>query len=190
MTLPGLTLSNAAGLRLSRLVVALLVCASLSGCVRRRMTINSNPPGALVYVDDYEIGRTPISTNFLYYGDRKIRLVKDGYETLTIMQPIKAPWYQWPVIDFFAENVVPGEIRDTRTLNYQMTPQMTVPAEQLLSRAESLRRGQYPAGFASPSQPTTAVRVNPGQTATPEPVPSPSPIGGQPTYALPPSGGR
>jgi len=188
MSLPGFSPSTNAGTRLARAVVVLLVCSLLSGCVRRRMTINSNPPGALVYVDDYEIGQTPISTNFTYYGDRKIRLVKDGYETLTVMQPIPAPWYQWPVIDFFSENVVPGEIRDTRVLNYQMTPQMTVPAEQLLSRAESLRRGRYPAGFESPSEPTTSVRVNPGQPAMAEPIPTPPPIGGQPTHPLPPSG--
>ena len=47
--------------------------------------------GALVYVDDYEVGITPISTSFLYYGQRRIRLVKDGYETLTVMQPIPPP---------------------------------------------------------------------------------------------------
>ena len=57
------------------------------------MTIRSNPPGALVYVDDYEVGITPISTSFIYYGQRRIRLVKDGYETLTVMQPIPPPWY-------------------------------------------------------------------------------------------------
>ena len=56
------------------------------------MTIRSNPPGALVYVDDYTIGVTPVSTSFIYYGTRKIRLVKDGYETLTVMQPISPPW--------------------------------------------------------------------------------------------------
>ncbi|MEI6037860.1 MAG: PEGA domain-containing protein, partial [Planctomycetota bacterium] len=44
-----------------------LLCAS-TGCVQRRMTIRSNPPGALVYVDDYQIGATPVSTDFIYYG--------------------------------------------------------------------------------------------------------------------------
>ena len=189
MLLPGCSPSTVAGKRLARAVVALLVCVLLGGCVRRRMTIRSNPPGALVYIDDYEIGTTPISTNFTYYGDRKIRLVKDGFETLTVLQPVPPPWYQYPVIDFFAENVVPGEIRDTRVLDFQMTPQMMVPAEQLLFRAEDLRRGGYPAGFAAPSQPTTAVRINSGQPTTPEPIPAPSPIGGQPTYPLPPGGG-
>ena len=33
------------------------MCSSdLPGCVRRRLTIRSSPPGALVYIDDQEIG--------------------------------------------------------------------------------------------------------------------------------------
>ncbi|NCY03200.1 MAG: PEGA domain-containing protein [Planctomycetia bacterium] len=80
------------------LVAVLLVAAT--GCVQRRMTIRSNPPGALVYVDDYQIGTTPVSTDFIYYGTRKIRLVKDGYETLTVRQPFPIPWYEvFPLTD-------------------------------------------------------------------------------------------
>src|ERR1700690_4113146 len=67
-------------------LAAIVLSLGTSGCVQRRMTIRSNPPGALVYVDDYEIGTTPVSASFTYYGTRKIRLVKDGYETLTVMQ--------------------------------------------------------------------------------------------------------
>ena len=110
-----------------------------AGCVQRRMMIRSNPPGALVYVDDYEIGTTPVSHNFTYYGTRKIRLVKDGYETLTLMQPIPTPWYEIPPLDFCLENLVPGELRDHRTLDYQLRPQMVVPPDELLGRAEALR---------------------------------------------------
>jgi hypothetical protein len=42
--------------------VGLLTLLAVAGCVQRRMTIRSNPPGALVYVDDYQIGTTPVST--------------------------------------------------------------------------------------------------------------------------------
>ncbi|MHB1037020.1 MAG: PEGA domain-containing protein [Pirellulales bacterium] len=117
------------------------ITASQAGCVQRRLTIRSSPPGALVYVDDHEIGTTPVSTSFLYYGTRKIRLVKDGYETLTVMQQIAMPWYQVPPVDFVSENLVPGEIRDQRTLDFALTPQRIVPAEELRQRAEILRRG-------------------------------------------------
>jgi len=131
--------------------VLVVITLCLVGCVRRRMTIRSNPPGALVYVDDYEIGTTPVSVNFTNYGTRKIRLVKDGYETPTVMQPISPPWYEIPPLDFISENLIPGELRDQRMLCYQLRPQIVVPREQLLARAEDLRaRGQVPAAMAPP----------------------------------------
>jgi hypothetical protein len=102
--------------------------------------VRSNPPGATVYVDGYEIGTTPIATDFIYYGTRQIKLVKDGYETLTVAQPVPAPWYEYPGLDFVSENVVPGNLRDTRTLSYQLSPQLMMPVDQLRARAEQLRQ--------------------------------------------------
>lgn len=174
-------------------LLALLLAASQSGCVQRRMIVRTNPPGALLYVDDYPIGTTPVAVNFTYYGTRKIRIVKDGFETLTVMQPIPAPWYEYPVLDFFSENFVPGQIRDQRVLDYQLKPQMVVPTEQLLARAEELRRGVHaaaaPGAVAQPA--TGAVR---GPAAVPPPsgfetVPTPEGVGGQPVHTLPPPGG-
>ncbi len=107
-----------------------------------------------MYVDDYQIGTTPVSTSFTYYGTRKIRLVLSGYETKTILQPVPTPWYEYPGLDFVTENLVPGEIRDERVVEYQLTPQVIVPSQQLLGRAENLRHGaaapQAPLPPASP----------------------------------------
>jgi hypothetical protein len=116
-----------------------VACAFGNGCVQRRLTIRSNPPGATVYVDDHQIGTTPVSTEFTYYGTRRIKLIRDGYETLTTFQAIKAPWYQIPGIDFFAENMVGREIRDERILDFTMKPQKMVPASELMARANNLR---------------------------------------------------
>ena len=131
------------------------------GCVRRRMTIRSNPPGAMVYVDDQQIGTTPVSTSFTYYGTRKIKLVKDQYETMTTYTRIGAPWYQIPPFDFFAENVIGREIRDERILDFQLQPQRVVPTQELLGRAEGLRNAQRQGVFVTP--PTT----NPGAAFQP-----------------------
>jgi hypothetical protein len=177
----------------------LLLCGLSTGCVQRRMTVRTNPPGALLYVDDYEIGTTPVSLPFTYYGTRKFRLVKDGCETLTEMRAIPPPWYQIVPIDFFAENCVPGQIHDQRTLDFQLRPQAVVPTEQLLSRAEQLRRGVHatagvvapPAGAAGgppaggiggPAPPGPAGFAPPGA----EVVPAPAGVGGQPVRPLPP----
>jgi hypothetical protein len=162
-------------------LLGLLLCTCQSGCVERRMTVRSNPPGALLYVDDYPVGETPISTNFTYYGTRKIRLVKDGYETLTVMQSIPTPWYEYVPLDFVAENFVPGQIRDQHCLDFQLKPQMVVPPEQLLSRAEELRRGVHA---------TAGISAVPGPVGNPpsgaEVIPAPQGVGGQPVRPLPP----
>lgn len=123
--------------------LCLAVCALIlsTGCVQRRLIVRSNPPGALVYVDNNEIGMTPVSVDFTYYGARQIRLVKDGYETLKDQVRISPPWYQYVPIDFVVENLVPLEIDDHRHLTYQLEPQLVTPNDQLLNRAEELRRG-------------------------------------------------
>ena len=64
----------------------------------------------MVFVDNQQIGTTPCSVDFTYYGTREIRLVKPGFETLTVNQPIPTPWYQIPPIDFVSENLVPTQI--------------------------------------------------------------------------------
>ena len=122
-------------------VIFLLLLAALacSGCVRRRLTVRSNPPGALVYVDDHQIGATPVSTGFTYYGTRKLKLIKDGYETVTTDQRIDTPWYEIPPLDFIAENLIFREIRDERVLDFTLKPQRIVPTQEVLTRAENLR---------------------------------------------------
>lgn len=109
------------------------------GCVRRRMTIRSNPSGALAFVDDQEIGVTPVSIPFTYYGTRKVQLFRDGYETLTVKQPFPAPWYEIPPLDFFFENLWPFEKRDERIVDFDLPPEQVVPNEKVIERAEMLR---------------------------------------------------
>ncbi|MFM8378063.1 MAG: PEGA domain-containing protein [Planctomycetia bacterium] len=149
-----------------RCAVALLAALAAAGCVQRRMTIRSNPPGALVYVDDYQIGTTPVSTDFVYYGTRKIRLVKDGYETLTVRQPFPLPWYQVFPLDFVTENIWPGEIRDERVVDLAMSPLTATPAEEVVARAEQARAS---AG-SLPAPPPVAPQV-----VVPQPIPAPPP---------------
>lgn len=122
-----------------------LAVASLAGCVERRMTIRSEPAGALVVLDGQEIGHTPVSVPFTYYGERQIKLIRDGYETKTINQTIATPWYQYFPLDFVSEVLVPARIRDERQYLYTLDPETMVPTDRLLERAEQVRQnGQNP----------------------------------------------
>jgi hypothetical protein len=120
-------------------LLAVLSVGALSGCVTRRMTIASDPPGALVLVDGREIGYTPVSLDFNYYGTRELTLIKDGYETLNVLQPLQKPWYQQPGIEFFADNFTPGHVTDRHQFRYAMQPATIVPNQELLQRGEMLR---------------------------------------------------
>ena len=100
------------------------------------------------------------------------------------------PWYEIPPLDFFAENVVPGKIRDMRTYDYQLRPQAVVPQDELMARAENLRRGtQTLTGVAAPGyrvNPPGAPAYGSGQNYMPAPgAPGGPPIGSQPYYQLP-----
>lgn len=152
--------------------MAMVACMLAStGCVQRRMTIRSNPPGALVYVDDYQLGATPVSHDFVYYGTRKIRLVKDGYETLTVRQPFPLPWYQYFPLDFVTENLIPWEIRDERVVDLAMQPAATTPPESVVARAEQARL----AAGSLPPPAAPQVVTPPPQPPVPQPIPAPAP---------------
>jgi hypothetical protein len=149
--------------------VALLLAALLlggTGCVRRRLTVRTTPPGAQVFIDDQEIGTTPCSAAFVYYGTRKITLMKDGYRTETIYQKIPPPWYEISPLDFVVENFYPLEQRDERIVDVQLVPEELVPQQKLVDRAQLLREGAR-AGAVTP---LTAAATN-------APVLPPAPIG-------------
>lgn len=110
-----------------------------SGCVSRRMTFVSNPPGAMVLLDGREIGYSPASADFTWYGTRRVTMIKDGYETKTDLVTVSAPWYQWPIIEFFSDNLLPHRITDRRVYGFDLQPKLMIPDEQLRDRARQLR---------------------------------------------------
>lgn len=114
--------------------------ASASGCVRRRLTVRTSPPGAMVYVDHRRIGTTPVSTSYVYYGTRQFEIIKDGYRTEKFLRRFDPPWYELPVLDFISETLWPFEKRDERVVDVQLSQDLGVPTETLLQSGEQLRQ--------------------------------------------------
>jgi len=131
-----------------------VICTE-TGCVRRRIFVRSDPPGALLYVNKKPVGHTPVTLSFTHYGEMEFMLSKDGYETVKEIREIRAPWYQWPGVDFFSEVVWPQKITDLKQLDFKMDPERNVSQSELLARAESLRRE---------SQAQTTLQVGAGNT--------------------------
>ena len=133
----------AGGGLIAGVALATFVMLSVPGCVRRTLTIRTEPAGALVCLNDEEVGRSPVTTDFLWYGDYDIIIRRDGCRTLHTHAEIAAPWYQVPPIDFFAEVFYPGKIHDARFLHYTLGPEQPPGREELIERAEAIRRDAF-----------------------------------------------
>ncbi len=111
-----------------RWIVCGLLLVALMGCTSRRLTIRSEPAGALVEVDGRRLGLTPVSMDFVHHGTREITLSAPGYETLTVQQPTPAPWFQMYPVDFVSDHFLPFRAINRNDFTYPLTPR-TVDAE-------------------------------------------------------------
>jgi hypothetical protein len=172
-------------MRTAWLGAALVAVAANAGCVERRYVVTSDPPGALVYRNGVPLGPTPVDDFFVYYGSYDITLVKDGYETLHAKVKIDAPWYEYPPLDFVAENLFPYTIRDIREggqFHFNLQPLQAVQPDDVLRRATELRErgrviGAPTEGGVPPPPPLVPpggpVAPNAGTIVTPPSVPPP-----------------
>ena len=103
------------------------------------MTITTEPPNALVSLNDQEVGRSEVTTDFLWYGDYEVTVRKEGYQTLQTNWKIKPPWYQRVPIDFFAEVLWPGRIHDARSRHFVLAPATIPTPEEVIGRARETR---------------------------------------------------
>jgi hypothetical protein len=92
-----------------------------SGCVQRKLTVKSDPPQAQVYFDGQYIGETPVDFDFEWYWEHSVELKKEGYETISTSEEIKAPVYMWIPFDLAME-LLPFTVRDERELTYTLKP--------------------------------------------------------------------
>ena len=120
-------------------IILMLISLLQTGCVHRRVTINSNPAGALVRIDGKDIGYTPASVDYTWYGTREVQLLKDGYETQTQFIKIGAPWYQRFPLDFISDNFLGTHVRDHRRFDLTMQPKQPDVASDVIQRGRSLR---------------------------------------------------
>lgn len=115
------------------------VLAADAGCVRRTVTINTNPQGATVLLNDQQVGTSPVSTDFTWYGDYDVVLRKEGYETLKTNKRLKTPWYELPGLDFISEVLMPFTIHDKHEMSFAMASQTKTDRQTLLKNASEFR---------------------------------------------------
>ena len=111
----------------------------LGGCVERELKINTKPEGALVILNDEEIGTSPVTVSFEWYGEYYVRISKPGFETLDTHRKLKGPWYDLFPFDFFAQIVNPNRIVDSYEWTFELSPRKEITREELIQKAEKLK---------------------------------------------------
>ncbi len=124
----------------SLFIVPGLLLIALAACVERTITIHTDPPGALVTVNEMEKGRTPLTFPFMWYGRYRVLVEHPQYETLETSRAVPTPIYQWPGIDFVCEVLLPFKFHNHHDWDFTLVPRRTVPTDELIDRAEDFRR--------------------------------------------------
>jgi PEGA domain-containing protein len=130
-------------------LMLIAVLLSTTGCIQRRIRVTSEPPGAIVWLNDTEIGRTPTEAEFTFYGSYDVRLELDGYEPIHQAQYTRAPFHEYPGPDLIAE-ALPFKFDtliewhfDLEQIAERVQPPEQVEAD-LLDRAHEMQRQAVP----------------------------------------------
>jgi hypothetical protein len=168
-------------------IALLAAMVGIGGCVDRRFIIESNVPNAQVFIDDRPVGAAPAHAAFEYYGKYKVTLIQPGYEPLTELVHVTAPWYAYPPLDFLTEVVWPFHIRDTRRYYFELHEATKTRVEDLVNNAEALR--EQSRHLPVPDRPAKP-RVQPVPIGPPVGVPPgiPGEPGGPAIPVIPPVG--
>lgn len=161
---------------------AVSIAALFAGaCSSRIIAVESEPPGATVWLNDVEIGRTPCEVQFRHYGTYDLRLSKPGFEPIITSRTATAPPHEWVGLDLVT---APLPLTDRVVWAFTLTPvaeSIDRPAAEaaLVDRA---RRMRTDAGADPKPQP--AVQPAPSQPPGRGPAGTPTT---QPPSATPPS---
>lgn len=98
----------------------------------------TKPSEAVVWLNDEEVGVTPVTVNFKWYGDYRVRIEKPGYEIMNTHRELERPLHDQPGIDFFAE-IWPGRIVDEFTWEFELKPYQPLSAAELVERAKAMQ---------------------------------------------------
>ncbi|MBX3379955.1 MAG: PEGA domain-containing protein [Phycisphaeraceae bacterium] len=134
--------AGAIGPRVLAVAFAAAPLALLAGCSQRVIQVTSEPTGALVTINDVPVGRTPLQTEFTYYGDYDVQVRKDGFEPIRTKATAWTPIYERPPLDLAS---APFPYETVVKWHFKLEPSLekTEPKQQfeegLITRAKGLR---------------------------------------------------
>jgi len=118
-------------------VALFLASLASTACVERKLLIDSDPPGARVFINEDYRGETPLEIDYLHYGSRLIEMRLPGFVPERFQQSVPAPWYQWFPLDLITDVFIPFTIHDTRRV--RRTLRLEPPVRNDDARREEIR---------------------------------------------------
>ncbi len=122
-------------LRLRTLLIFTVTTVLLSGCVERELTINTKPQGGLVIINDEEIGVSPVTVNFKWYGTYRVRIEKEGYNSLRKNIELKRPLHDLFPFDIFENLFNPNRV-DSYSWNFKLDTYQKPDRKLLIDKAK------------------------------------------------------
>lgn len=114
------------------------------GCIRRQITVRTDPPDALVYLNDELVGASPVTVPFTWHGNYYVRIEKQGYATYQGFAATQWQWFELPPIDLLAD-LWPADLFSRSEFQFTLEPDQLDPdIPALIGRAKALA-AQLPA---------------------------------------------
>lgn len=85
------------------LLAITLTGLALGSCVRSKVRVTSEPPGAEVTMNGINLGQTPVEQPFNWFWYYDFVAAKDGYESTGVRKRFRSPVWLWPPLDLFME---------------------------------------------------------------------------------------
>ncbi|MCE9591760.1 MAG: PEGA domain-containing protein [Planctomycetes bacterium] len=140
---------------------------ALTGCgTTRTITVTSEPSNALVYLNDEEVGRTPVTVPFTFYGVYDLRLEAEGCKPLWTKHEAKAPLWEYPGPDLFGEAL--GGKSELKW-HFHLDPLPVAEEPALVDRARQMRammKQEVPETQPVATQPEPETDAGPGTQPT------------------------
>jgi hypothetical protein len=124
-----------------RSIGGIVAALALGGCVERFIHVQSDPPGAVVTLDDQKVGATPVDIPYTWYGKRLLSVDLKGYAQVREIIALNPPWWQYFPLDFITDVLVPATITDRSEFSYTLEKAAVSDKEleEVKKRAAELR---------------------------------------------------
>ncbi len=107
--------------RIALLPVCVGILLVMSGCVRSKVLVTSDPPGAEVTMNGVMLGETPVEYPFTWYWYYDFVAQMEGHQSVGERRRFRAPPWLWPGFDLLME-AMPFYVVDRKKVHMVLPP--------------------------------------------------------------------